>query len=95
MEAVAINQLERFMGSLVEVMILDESGGERSAAVQKTIKKLAHCPDQTHLRIYFDDYYFFAVPLTSYVEQDETTWAAVDEPSGLKYEIRKVCSAHE
>ncbi|WP_338421065.1 hypothetical protein [Mesobacillus harenae] len=95
MEHVTINQLKRFMESQVEVGILDEDGGERAPFLKKTIKKIEQCPDGTHLRIYFDDFYFFAVPLTASAEQTDSQWTAFDQTQKLKYEIRKVCSAHE
>jgi hypothetical protein len=49
-----------------------------------------YCPDGTHIRYYFDDIYFLAVPLTSEVSQSENQWSAFDQESGLTYTVKKV-----
>jgi hypothetical protein len=85
-----IEALNPFVLVPVEVAILDTQGGDQATFVKKTVKKLEICPDQTHLRIYFDDYYFFAIPLQSEVIQTNTEWSAIDPSSGLRYIIRKV-----
>jgi hypothetical protein len=87
---IKIEELQSFVAVPVEVAILDEEGGERAPFVSKTVKKLELCPDQTHLRIYFDDFYFFAVPLHANVNQTENLWSAFDSDSELRYTIRKV-----
>ncbi|MGG3468335.1 hypothetical protein ABES02_12730 [Neobacillus pocheonensis] len=85
-----INDLQRFAGSSVEISIKDEQGGDQAAIVKKTLKKVQLCPDQTHVRFYFDDFYFLAVPLGSDVVETETTWSAFEKTSGLTYNIKKV-----
>jgi hypothetical protein len=82
--------LNPFVSIPVEVAILDTQGGEQGSFVKKQVKKYELCPDQTHFRIYFDDFYFFAIPLQSEVIQSGNEWSAIDLNSGLCYIIRKV-----
>jgi hypothetical protein len=84
-----IKDLERFLGKAIEVAIHDADGDTQPPWVEKKIKKIELCPDQTHLRIYFDTFYFFAIPLTSSIGQSDTNWSAHDEESGLYYLIRE------
>ena len=85
-----INDLQRFAGSSVEISIMDEQGGDQAPVIKKSLKKVQLCPDHTHVRFYFDDFYFLAVPLKSDVVETETTWSAFDKTSGLTYIIKKV-----
>lgn len=85
-----MEDLQDFVSVPVEVAILDEHGGEKAPFVKKTIKRLGLCPDQTHLRIYFDDVYFLAVPLDSKVRKTNLEWSAIDAGGNLHYKIRKV-----
>lgn len=90
MEAVELNKdLERFLGEKIEVAIHDAETDTQPPWVEKQIKKLELCPDGSHLRIYFDTFYFFAVPLNSSVSQSDVDWSAYDQESGLYYLIRK------
>jgi hypothetical protein len=84
-----IKELEPFLGEQIEVAIHDAETDTQPPWVEKQIKKLELCPDGTHLRIYFDTYYFFAVPLTSSISQSELDWSAYDLDSGLFYLIRR------
>ncbi|MHC0036165.1 hypothetical protein [Pseudoneobacillus sp. C159] len=85
-----IKGLEPFVGEKIEVAIHDAQEDMQPPWVEKKIKKLELCPDGTHLRIYFDTFYFFAVPLTSSVSVSEHNWSAYDMESGLYYLIRKI-----
>lgn len=85
-----IKDLEGFVAEKVEVAIHDAESETQPPWVEKKIKKLELCPDKTHLRIYFDTYYFFAVPLTSSFSQSDRDWSAYDTESGLYYLIRKI-----
>ncbi len=82
------NDLENCIGSSVKVCIHGEEGEDMAPWLDKKVKKLANCPDNTHLRIYFDNHYFFAVPFTSEVKQTETEWSAYDQKAGLYYVIK-------
>ena len=81
--------LDSFVNQKVKVAILDQEQGDQAPFVEKTIAKTGLCPDGTHLRIYFDDRYFFAVPLTANVVLNDSEWSALDEHSGLNYVIRR------
>ncbi|MEH7107601.1 MULTISPECIES: hypothetical protein [Bacillaceae] len=85
-----LEDVKRFAGESVELSILDLDGGDQAPTIQKTIKKVQLCPDQTHVRFYFDDIYFLAVPLVSEVTETVEKWAASDKESGLTYVIKKV-----
>jgi hypothetical protein len=84
-----IKDLEQFLEEKIEVAIHDAETDTQPPWIEKQIKKLELCPDRTHLRIYFDTYYFFAVPLTSSVSLSDMDWSAYDLESGLYYLIRK------
>jgi hypothetical protein len=85
-----LDELQRFADSDVEIKIQDMDGGDQAPAVRKTVKKIQFCPDQTHIRFYFDDIHFLAVPLASKVNETETEWSALDQESGLHYHFKKV-----
>lgn len=89
MEQIEWKALEPFVSKKAEVAILDQQQNDQAPFVKKTITKTGLCPDGTHLRIYFDDRYFFAVPLTAKVIQDEFEWIAYDQYAGLNYVIRR------
>lgn len=91
MEAIDIKALSPFILKRAEVGILDQQEQEQEQAPfsKKTIIKTELCPDGTHLRIYFDTRYFFAVPLTAEVIHEENQWVALDQQAGLNYVIRK------
>jgi len=88
-EHIKVENLQSFVSEKVMVAILDKDGEEQAPFVPKEIQKLELCPDNTHLRIYFDSRNFFAVPLTSSVSCDETEWTAFDQQSQLQYVIKK------
>ncbi|WP_246010460.1 hypothetical protein [Bacillus yapensis] len=90
MAAINFELLEGLIQSPVEVSIQDDEGEERAPFVRIEIRKIEICPDQTHLRIYFDQRKFFAIPLESKVEIVGDTWTATDVCNKLTYVIRKV-----
>lgn len=90
MELINVDELQRFVGATVEIAIQDQEGGDQAPTVKKAIKKVQNCPDRTHVRFYFDDIYFLAVPLISNVNQSEDMFSASDLESGLTYTFKKV-----
>ena len=90
MELIKLEDLNRFVGGPVEIAIQDGDGGDQAPTVKKTVKRVQFCPDGTHIRFYFDDFYFLAVPLKSRVSQSEGHWSAFDSESGLTYNVKKV-----
>jgi hypothetical protein len=88
-EPINIDELQRFVGETMEIAIEDKQGGDQAPKIKKTIKKIQLCPDQTHVRFYFDAMYFLAVPLISNVTQSEVTFSAYDLESGLTYTFQK------
>lgn len=90
MEPINLNNLQRFVGVQAKIAIIDSEGGDQAPAIQKIVKKVQICPDKTHIRFYFDDFYFLAVPLACIVNETETEWSALDQESGLHYFLKKV-----
>lgn len=90
MEPINVDDLQRFVGSTMEIAIEDKQGGDQAPVVKKIIKKIQYCPDHTHVRFYFDTMYFLAVPLNSKVNQTEVIFSASDLESGLTYTFQKV-----
>ncbi|PLR83612.1 hypothetical protein CVD25_17315 [Bacillus canaveralius] len=89
MQHINLEELRRFVSVPVAVGIQDDQGDEKAPFIRKTIQKIEICPDETHLRIYFDSFHFFAVPLTANVIQTEQEWSAFDRESGLYYLLKK------
>ena len=89
MEPIRPEDLNRFLSEHIQAGIQDIQGEERAPFVQKTIKKLQFCPDHTHLRIYFDEVNFFAIPLDATVTESVNEWTACDHHSGLNYTIKR------
>ncbi|MEH7116637.1 hypothetical protein V7128_04315 [Neobacillus vireti] len=90
MELINLEDVKQFIGNSVEIVIQNEEGGDQAAAVRKPIKKIQYCPDKTHIRFYFDDFYFFAVPAKSKVNWSNDIWSAYDADSELTYKLKKV-----
>jgi hypothetical protein len=89
-ELIKLEDVKQFVGIPVEISIHDDEGGDQAPAVKKAVKKVQLCPDGTHIRFYFDDIYFLAVPITSRVNQSDDQWSAFDQDSGLIYTVKKV-----
>ncbi|MFZ3576980.1 hypothetical protein [Virgibacillus sp. DJP39] len=90
METVNANSLEKYINAPVEVCIQGRASEDQAPWVKRKVSKVTLCPDETHLRIYFDKHFFFAVPLTSNVDQKEDKWTAYDESAKLYYSIKMV-----
>ncbi|MEH7501917.1 hypothetical protein V7152_07695 [Neobacillus drentensis] len=90
MELIKLEDLNGLVGVSVEIAIQDAEGGDQAPSVKKTIKKVQFCPDGTHIRFYFDDFYFLAVPVSCRVSSSEGRWSAFDSKSGLTYTVKKV-----
>ncbi|WP_312473554.1 hypothetical protein [Neobacillus sp.] len=90
MEPINLDDVKRFVGIPVEISIQDQDGGDQAPAVKKTIKKVQPCPDGTHIRFYFNDINFLAVPLISLVNEFKGQWSAFDQESGLTYIIKEI-----
>ncbi len=86
-----LEELKIYANQTVELSIQDYSAEEQTAPfIKKLLVKVGLCPDQTHVRIYFDDRNFFAIPRSCQVTVSEKEWVAFDEASKLYYVIRKV-----
>lgn len=90
MELIKLEDVNRFVGIPVEIAIQDAEGGDQAPAVKKVVKKVQFCPDGTHIRFYFDHFYFLAVPISAQVRESEEQWTAFDSESGLTYTVKKV-----
>lgn len=90
MEPINLDKVKRLVGVPLEVIIHDQEGRDQAPAVKKIVKKVQYCPDGTHIRFYFDDVYFLAVPTLCRVSQSEAQWSAFDSKSDLTYTLKKV-----
>ena len=88
MPAVKMEDLKTFVKKPVQVSVYGGPEEDQAPWIPKQVYAVELCPDQTHLRIYFDYYYFLAVPLTSTVIRQENEWTAYDETCGLYYSIK-------
>jgi len=90
-QGINIDDLKEFIGLPVKLSIQDHSGEEQPAPfLKKEVKKITYCPDRTHVRIFFDERNFFAIPLTANVSISDKEWLAFDEENKLYYVLRKV-----
>lgn len=83
-----IEDVESFISKDVGVTIYDSTWTDQSPLKTQKVHKVELCPSETHVRIFFDEKRFFAIPRTSHVEKTNTTWTATDEESGLHYVIK-------
>lgn len=90
METINVDYLHQFISKPVEVSIQDEDGKDRAPFSRKEVNRIELCPDKTHLRIYFDQQKFFAIPLNAKVQIMGDDWLATDMSSQLTYVIRKI-----
>lgn len=88
MELEAIKALLSYVSEPVELAIYEKEVRGIPWMSQR-IKKVKPCPDCTHLRLYFDDFHFLAVPFNSLVSFTNDTWTTFDADSRLYYGIRK------
>ena len=90
-QGINIKDLQAYVDQTIELSIQDHTGEEQPAPfVKKQINKVELCPDQTHVRVYFDDRNFLAIPLSSDIAVSDKGWVAYDEASKLYYVIREV-----
>jgi hypothetical protein len=89
-EQINIEELQNFVSTSVEIAIIDEDSEEQPLFRNKKVFKIEMCPDQTHVRIYFDTIAFFAIPISATVIESEKGWKAYDQTAGLYYCIREV-----
>jgi hypothetical protein len=90
-----MEDLQSFLTEDVGVTIYDRSWQDQTPLMTKQIHHIGTCPEGTHVRIYFDEQRFFAVPYTAAVTMNETEWIAFDKQAGLHYMIRKECAVHD
>lgn len=88
MELEAIKALLTYVSVPVELAIYEKEVRDISWMAQR-IRRVKPCPDCTHLRLYFDDFHFLAVPFNSVVSFTKDTWTTFDADSLLYYGIRK------
>ncbi|MEC2159237.1 hypothetical protein [Virgibacillus halodenitrificans] len=81
--------VDNFKNNPVFVCIYGEQSEDQAPWVRRNILKTTLCPDSTHLQIYFDKHFFFAVPLSSKVDMSDHAWTAYDEKARLHYAIKK------
>lgn len=86
---IQLEDLERFISENVGITIYDDSWADQSPLRSEKITNIALCPSETHIRVYFNDTHFFAIPRIAVVSATDTTWTAVDEAGGLHYVIQK------
>lgn len=81
-------EVEKLISEKVKVCIHGPANEDQAPWVDRRIHNVTPCPDHTHLRIYFDHYFFVAIPFTSEVVKKKNEWIAYDEESKLFYAIR-------
>jgi uncharacterized protein YprB with RNaseH-like and TPR domain len=90
-QGINLKTLKVYVNQTIEFSIQDHTGEEQPAPfVKKQVKKVELCPDQTHVRLYFDPRNFWAIPLSSDVAVSDKGWVAFDDVSKLYYVIREV-----
>ncbi|GAA0324737.1 hypothetical protein GCM10008967_14160 [Bacillus carboniphilus] len=85
----SFEKLKKYVETPIEVSIEGLDGEEKGPSVQKKLSKVAMCPDETHVRIYFDPFYFIAIPVSSNVHWSGNEFRAFDSERGLFYCIKR------
>ena len=89
MAVIKSEEINRFLHLPVRIGIQDSEEEDKPPFIEKIINKAEVCPDGTHLRLYFNERNFLAVPLNAEVTESGYEWSAHDVRSGLTYIIRK------
>lgn len=93
LEAIYKNgDIQSFLLSTITISIQDiaeNAEEQQAAAVKKHVKKIGSCPDETHLRLYFDNITHLAIPFTCESSCSENELHALDKTQKLHYVIRK------
>jgi len=84
-----VEDLTPFITEDVGVTIYDETWTTQSPLREEKISHVTLCPNQTHLRIYFNEMNFFAIPREAKMTTTKNTWTAYDEQSRLHYVIER------
>jgi len=89
MPLLKIEDVMPFITENVGVTIYDESWEAQSPLRKEKISHVALCPNETHLRVYFNERNFFAIPRESKIIKTNKKWEAYDEISRLHYVIER------
>ena len=82
--------LDAFINQTVEFKIYDGADQVPPVPVQKLVYKIEYCPDKTHIRLFFDDFFFIAIPLASQFSIADGQIDAFDTENHLSYSIKKL-----
>jgi hypothetical protein len=85
-------RLDSFITAQITVSIkdvADDAEPQNAPEVLKKLAKIEPCPDNTHLRFFFDHVTFLAIPFTSKTTCSEEEFHAFDAEENLHYYIRK------
>jgi hypothetical protein len=80
--------LQPFVAHPICLSIRGEEEEEYSPEVEKTLVKLEACPDGTHLRLYFNQVQFLAIPFVSQITLGEDSYQAYDSVTKLYYHVK-------
>lgn len=89
MAQIQIESLNQFIATNVGITIYDDTWTDQSPLRSEKVKKVTYCPNETHIRVYFNERQFFAIPRTAKVTETSASWTAIDEEGGLHYVIQK------
>lgn len=89
MALLMIEDVTPFARENVGVTIYDETWTAQSPLRSEKISHVSYCPNETHLRIYFNERNFFAIPREAKVTTRDNKWTAYDEVSRLHYVIER------
>lgn len=89
MALLAIEDVKSLIRENVGVTIYDESWTAQSPLREEKIHHVSLCPNKSHLRIYFNERNFFAIPREAKVKTRDNKWIAYDEKSRLHFVIER------
>jgi hypothetical protein len=82
-------RFEEFIGQSMRITICGGEGEEIAPAVTKPLHHVGLCPDQTHIRLYFNELQFVAIPVDSEWSEASEQVTAYDTEGKLTYMIQK------
>lgn len=89
MSLLTIDDVRSFITQNVGITIYDQTWTDQSPLRSEKVSHVQLCPKETHLRVYFNERNFFAIPREAEVTKTKTKWSAFDEKSRLHYVIER------
>jgi hypothetical protein len=82
--------IDRLIEKLIQISIIDMADHpetEKTPVIRKVLNRVQACPDNTHVRLFFDQTSFLAIPFSCKSICNDSEFHAFDLEAGLHYHI--------